>query len=110
MRAPSDGDVVYWSDGAMQQWSDATLQHSNIPILRRSSLLLLFDAFRFALVDFFGVLQLAADGLVTAGNDFLAFLQTVHNFHVRIVRNAAFDAHHLRVIVLRQENHLDRRG
>src|SRR5438552_18198290 len=104
MRGWSDGVVEYWSDGVMEQRSDAAIQHSDIPIIRRCSfLLLLLVLVHCAFFDSLPVFQFATDGLVTAGNDFLAFLQAVPNFHAGIIGNAAFDLPHLFMIASRQK-------
>src|ERR1051325_3304940 len=67
-----------------------------------SFLLFLFFLLRLATLDLFAFLQIAADGLVTAGNHLPAFLQALEDLRVIVIADPPLDRHHPRPVALRQ--------
>jgi hypothetical protein len=60
--------------------------------------------------DFLAVLQISIDGLVAAGNNLLAFLQSLGDFDIVVVTDAAFDGNLLDVIAFDDEDDFNRFG
>ena len=60
--------------------------------------------------DFFAVFQIAVDRLVSAGDHFLAFAQSVGDFDIIVVADATLDRNHFDVVAFDDEDDLNRFG
>src|ERR1017187_10391346 len=80
-------------------------QPSNPPTLQpsasvRSFLFPVLGLVRRAFVDFFAVLEIAANGAESSGDNLVPFLQAFDNLPVRLVADAGLHGHHLHVIAI----------
>src|SRR5437660_469540 len=59
---------------------------------------------------FLALIQVAADGAVTAGDNFLAFFKSVGDFPVGVIADADFNGNHFHALAFEHKNDFDRFG